>query len=249
MRIYAAAEPSAREPRRRSPTGLAGTTNLASDRRRRQQLGRPPRDLLPRPGDRPPPGGHPVLQSGGLSAIPRGKLLFGIPEKGADFESADCVIEIVSVSDRMVDGVLRLTDDFAVAYCYGASKQSELRHPVALSDFAYNPEGEAPFLLTSFEGPHAPGELGGFLRELPLSDLLAGQPPQLVRRREERAAGPLRQARGGGAWAAGGSSSCTTTTRSWGARVGDVRDAALPAASSRGLRGPGSRSRGARPST
>ena len=127
------------------------------------------------------PAGVPYFKVEGLSAIPGGKLLFGIREKGADFENFDYVFEIVSVSYRVEDGVLSLGDDFALLYTYDPSERTELNHPVALSDLAYDPDQEALFILTSFEGIHAPDELGGFLWELPLTALFAGQPPRLVR--------------------------------------------------------------------
>jgi len=127
------------------------------------------------------PAGVPYFKVEGLAALPGGTLLFGVREKGASYESFDYVIEIVSVSYEVVDGELRLGDDFALAYRYDPSNRVELGHPVALSDLAYDPGEEALLVLTSFEGIHGRDELGGFLWTLPLEDLAEGRPLRLVR--------------------------------------------------------------------
>jgi hypothetical protein len=122
------------------------------------------------------PDGPPHFQIEGLTAIPGGKLLFGIREMGRKYYDFDYVIKIVGVSYKFLNGQMILEDDFRLVYDFDPSSVG-LKYTIGLSSLEYDQHNNRLYILASFEMGSA---LGGLIWVLPLADFDAQKAPKLV---------------------------------------------------------------------
>jgi len=143
------------------------------------------------------PEGVPYFRIEGLAAIPGNRLLFGISELGDSYKIFDYAIKIVSVTYKMENDEMILSDDYEQIYDYDLTRRTDLGHTVATSGIEYDKYHDRLYILTSFEDEEKAGEvtdegMGGFLWVLPMTNLNSRTPPWLVMRKEgEEDAKPL----------------------------------------------------------
>ena len=123
------------------------------------------------------PNGPAYFKIEGLTAIPGGRLLFGIREIGRTYKDFDYVIKIIEVGYSFFNGAMILEDDFRLAYDFDPSSVG-LQYAIGLSSLEYDQYNNRLYILTSFEMEAA---LGGFIWVLPLADFHARKAPRLVR--------------------------------------------------------------------
>ncbi|MBL92778.1 MAG: hypothetical protein CMH56_13320 [Myxococcales bacterium] len=117
----------------------------------------------------------------GLVALPNNTLLFGVRERGASFKDFRYTLTLLKTTYMVEDGLVKLNEDFAEAYRFQPDEIEGLPKATGLSSITYDPNLDRLVLLTSYETAANHLDIGCFLWSLPIKDLAAGTPPQIIK--------------------------------------------------------------------
>jgi len=127
--------------------------------------------------------GVPYFKTEGLVVLPadkpnRGRLVFGVREKGESYKTFDYAITLVEVGFAMADGRVLLDDKAEVIL--DVPPAGHVPQTLGLSSLAYDTKRQRLYLLTSYETEETDEGLGAYVWSMSLDDLAKKRHPTLV---------------------------------------------------------------------
>jgi len=129
------------------------------------------------------PDGVPYFKIEGLMVLPDNKLVFGIRESGATYESFNYQITMIAVSYQIHNQTIQLSNDYAIAYDWKPKDDDDIVRPLGLSSIEYDQFNNRIYLLTSFEINKKDTQIGAYLWILSMENYKQGKSPVLVRKK------------------------------------------------------------------